>query len=349
MTNNTDSPMLESAYKSVQDCFASAPVIVLGSGHSCAFDIPGMPQLTDYIRSEVPKEVTSDDNQTWKVFEEKLQRLSLETALHETQLSQQLTDLIIRKTWDCIFPADRKVLENVIKNLDYLPLSRLYLHLFNSTHHRIQLITTNYDCLAEYAADAAGYAWATGFGYGYIGNRYSNNHSLTISKGSTAFRMVDVWKVHGSLNWYRATDGITYYFPSVTTAPMDHSPVIVTPGIDKYRRTHEEPFRTIIAGADSAMDAGRSFLCIGYGFNDEHIQPKLLEKCRRDEKAIVVLAKKLTEAAKKVLLDGHCNRFIAFEQWGSSGTRMFNPNHLAGIELTGINLWSLGGLLDRIL
>lgn len=349
MTNNTDSPMLESAYKSVQDCFASAPVIVLGSGHSCAFDIPGTPQLTEYIRSEVPKEVVPDDNQTWKTFEEKLQRLSLEAALQEIQLSLQLTNLIILKTWDYIFPADRKVLKNIIQKLDFLPLSRLYRHLFNSTHHRIQLITTNYECLAEYAADAAGYAWATGFGYGYIGNRYSNNHSLTISKGSTAFRMVDVWKVHGSLNWYRAPDGNTYYLPSVTAPPMEHSPVIVTPGIDKYRRTHEEPFRTIIAGADSAMDAGRSFLCIGYGFNDEHIQPKLLEKCRRDEKSIVVLAKELTEAAKKVLLDGHCKRFVAFEQSGSSGTRMFNPKHLTGVELTGINLWSLGTLLDRIL
>lgn len=341
--------MLESAYKSVQDCFASAPVIVLGSGHSCAFNIPGMPQLTDYIRSEVPKEVAPDDNQTWKTFEEKLQHLTLEAALQEVQLSQQLTNLIILKTRDCIFPADRKVLENVIKNSEYLPLSRLYRHLFNSTHYRIQLITTNYDCLAEYAADAAGYAWATGFGYGYIGYRYSNNHSLTISKGSTAFRMVDVWKVHGSLNWYCAPDGYTYYLPSVTTPPTGHFPVIVTPGIDKYRRTHEEPFRTIITGADSAMDAGRSFLCIGYGFNDEHIQPKLLEKCRRNGKAIVVLAKELTEAAKNVLLDGHCKRFVAFEQWGSSGTRMFNPKHLAGVELPGINLWSLGGLLDSVL
>ncbi|MBF8275351.1 MAG: 2 protein [Candidatus Brocadiaceae bacterium] len=94
MTNNTDSPMLESAYKSVQDCFASAPVIVLGSGHSCAFDIPGMPQLTDYIRSEVPREVAPNDNQTWKTFEEKLQSLSLEAALREIQLSQRLTNLI---------------------------------------------------------------------------------------------------------------------------------------------------------------------------------------------------------------------------------------------------------------
>jgi hypothetical protein len=306
-----------------------------------------MIELTDYLRLEVSKEVAPEDKQTWETLEEKLQHLPLEAALNEVQLSTQLTSLIIQKTWDNISPADRKVLGCVIQNREHLPLSRLFRHLFNSTHKRIQLITTNYDCLAEYAADAAGYAWATGFGYGYIGSRYSH-HLLTISKGNMTFRMADIWKVHGSLNWYRAPDGAIYYLPSVVKPPKDFSPVIVTPGIDKYKRTHEEPFRTIIAGADLAMDGGRSFLCIGYGFNDEHIQPKLLEKCKREEKIIVVLAMELTEAAKKVLLNGHCRRFIAFEKSGD-GTRIFTPERHDGVELPGINLWSLGDLLTLVL
>ena len=126
-----------------------------------------------------------------------------------------------------------------------------------------------------------------------------------------------------------------------------YSSVIVTPGIDKYRRTHEEPFRTTIAGADSAMDAGNSFLCVGYGFNDEHIQPKFLEKCQREEKLIVVLAMELTEAAKAALFGGHCRRFMAFERSGE-GTRVFSPEHQDGIELPGVSLWSLGDLLKQV-
>ena len=43
--------------------------------------------------------------------------------------------------------------------------------------------------------------------------------------------------------------------------------------------------------ADLALDSGNSFFCVGYGFNDDHIQPKLLEKCRQYNKNIVVLAK----------------------------------------------------------
>lgn len=347
MAEEKDTQLIESAYKFVQECFASVPVIVLGSGHSCACDIPGMVELANYLCSEVPKELPSEEKQTWKVFEHKIQTQPLEVVLQEIQLSQKLMDIVIQKTWDCIFPSDKRVLERVIRNHDHLALSRLYNHLFQSTRQRIQVITTNYDCLAEYAADTAGYAWATGFGYGHIGRRYGN-HLLTISKGRVAFRTVDIWKVHGSLNWYRAPDGTTYYLPSVVSPPEDHTSVIVAPGIDKYRRTHEEPFRTIIAGADLAMDDAVSFLCIGYGFNDEHIQPKLLEKCKREEKGIVVVTKELTPAAKQVLLTGQCRRFIAFEQ-SEDSTRMYDPEHLSGTELPGKNIWSLKGLLDSVL
>lgn len=347
MTEGTSSPLLEKAFKFVQDCLASVPVLVLGSGHSCAFGIPGTEELAKYICVEVSKEVEQDDKIQWAIFEDKIKSLTLEAALQEVQISPHLSEQIIRKTHDCIVSADRKLLYNVIQNPDHLPLVRLYHHIFNSTHQRLQIITTNYDCLAEYAANAAGYAWATGFAHGYIGARYGS-YSLSISKGNTAFRMVDLWKVHGSLDWYRGPDGSTLYLPSLTDTLEYYSPVIVTPGIDKYRRTHEEPFRTIIAGADSAMDMGKSFLCVGYGFNDEHIQPKLLDRCKRGEKSIVVLAMKLTAAAKRVLLDGKCKCFVAFEKSGD-GTRMYTPEYLAGVELPNVNLWLLGSLLGHVL
>lgn len=342
-----ETPVLESACKAVQDCFASAPVIVLGSGHSCASGLPDMSQLAAHLCSTVPNEAASADQGTWRAVEEKLRTMPLEMALHDIQLGPELTDVIIRKTWDCITPTDKAVLDLVIQDSAQLPLSRLFRHLFNSTHPRIQVVTTNYDCLAEYAADAAGYAWATGFGYGYVGARWGN-HLLTIYKGATAFRMVDVWKVHGSLNWYRAPDGTTYYLPSVNAIPSGYQPVIVTPGTDKYRKTHAEPFRTVMAGADSAMEDARGFLCVGYGFNDEHIQPKLLEKCRHEQRSIIVLAKTLTAEAKKVLLDGTCKRFLAFEESGD-GTRVFSVEARDGVELPGVNLWSLGSLLDRVM
>lgn len=346
--NNEENSPVEIAYKFVQDCLASNPVIILGSGHSAAYGIPDVNQLGVYLIGNVSTLISKEDEASWNRFKEALKQKHLEAALHDVQLSPQVTKLIIEKTWEFIYSADKNALYQVINSLSGIfPLARLYDHLFQSTHPRISLITTNYDHIAEYAADVAGYAWTTGFDYGYIGQRCIKQ-PVTIYKNQTPFRMVDIWKVHGSIRWYRGKDGIVYNFPSTDAIPDEFLPAIVTPGINKYKETHEEPFRSILTGADLALDSGNSFLCVGYGFNDDHIQPKLLEKCRRYNKNIVVLAKKLTDAAKKVLLDGGCKHFLAFEE-DDNGTRMFNCEHCEGIVLRDLNLWSIGDLLERVL
>lgn len=339
--------LLTYACESVQRCFAMNPVIVLGSGHSCAFNIPGMEQLANYLNEEIPKKILPKDKTVWGKLKNEIMTVGLEAALQKVQISSELNDLIISKTWEAIFPHDRKVLEKIVSDPNYLPLSKLFRHLFNSTNLRIQLITTNYDCLAEYAADASANAWSTGFGHGYIGNRYSNQ-ILKFHKGTIPFRVVDIWKVHGSLDWYLHKDSSVYYLPSVTVTPKEFSNVIVTPGIEKYRRTHDEPFRSVLAGADLAMEQGNSFVCVGYGFNDEHIQPKLVQRCKKDGKQVVVIVKKLTPASQKVLLNGNFKDFIVFEE-SSYGTKMYSQHYTSGIEIPDVNLWSLEGVLQKVI
>lgn len=348
MEENLEKSLLEFIYKFVQDCFATNPVIILGSGHSAAYGIPGVQMLGEHLIDTVTPLIDKENETAWQKFREVLKQKHLEAALHEVQLGPQVTKLLIQTTWEFIYAADKKAFSEIVKSLsEVFPLARLYAHLFQSTHLRLSVITTNYDHIAEYAADLAGYAWTAGFDYGYIGQRCVKQ-PVTIYKNQTPFRMVDLWKVHGSIKWYRGSDGIVYNFPSLDILPEGFTPAIVTPGINKYKETHEEPFRSIVAGADLALDLSNSFFCIGYGFNDDHIQPKLLEKCRRYNKNIVVLAKKLTDAAKKVLLDGGCKNFLAFEEM-DGGTRMFNCEHCSGVELKGIKLWALGDLLDRVL
>ena len=346
MSTPTDDPR-EQAVAAIQACLAMLPVIVLGSGHSAAFGLPGMDHLRDHLLREAPSRVLPDDLPTWQAFEEAVRRSPLETALHEVHLKPDLMRVVINETWKCCFPHDKAVLDRIVRNETTLPLSRLYNYLFRSTHPRLAVVTTNYDRLAEFAADAAGYAWSTGFGHGYIGVR-DLGCKLSVHRDGIAMRMVDICKVHGSLDWFQATDGAMYSLPAVSDSLNGLAPLMVVPGIDKYRRAYDEPFRSSIAGADQAIKAGNSFLCIGYGFNDEHIQPPLLEQCRRQEKPLIVLTKVLTPAAKELLLDGKCRRFCAFEET-TRGTRMFNYDNRAGLDLDGVNLWSLGPVLDQVL
>ncbi len=331
----------------IQECLSAMPVIVLGSGHSAAFGLPGMDQLRDHLLGNVPPRVAAADAATWGQFEKAVSHKPLEAALHDVHLSAELMGIVVDETWKCCFPHDQRVLQAVVRNACELPLARLLGYLFRSTHLRISIVTTNYDRVAEYAADSAGFGWTTGFGHGYIGHRHMGR-KLSIQMDGAPLRMLDIWKVHGSLDWFGAADGTMYSLPAFSAPPGGFAPLMVTPGGDKYRRAYDEPFRASITGADQAIRAGNSFLCIGYGFNDEHVQPVLLERCRRQEKPIVVLAKQLTSAAKAFLLDGRCRRFAAFEEM-ASGTRMFSPDYPAGVDVPGINLWSLGQCLDKVL
>jgi len=50
--------------------------------------------------------------------------------------------------------------------------------------------------------------------------------------------------------------------------------------VSKFQRTHDEPFRSAIQGADLALEHAKGYVCVGFGFRDTHIEPKLVERCR---------------------------------------------------------------------
>ena len=98
--------------------------------------------------------------------------------------------------------------------------------------------------------------------------------------------------------------------------------MIVPPGKEKYSSTHNEPYRTIIAEADTAFVQAGAYLCVGYGFNDEHIQPKLLAQISKG-KPIVILARTMTPACKKHIIDAGINKYLIFEFSDSTHTKVY--------------------------
>ena len=97
---------------------------------------------------------------------------------------------------------------------------------------------------------------------------------------------VNIWKVHGSLDWFETPNKENVYLPLSENIPQGHKPLIVTPGLSKYAETHKEPYRTIFTQADTEIQKANGFLCIGYGFNDEHVQPKLIQQIKRSTKEV---------------------------------------------------------------
>ncbi len=338
----------ETAQEFAQRAISATPVIILGSGASAAHGVPGMGALAMHLMAALPPTGwTADENREWGAFLSHLGGgADLESALQAVRPTERQTHFVANATRDLLVPSDLAVLSALLADRHHLPLSRLYRHLFDSTHTTLHVITPNYDRLAEYAADAADISSFNGFNYGYLQSRASDSKTRITVRGREA-RTVAVWKVHGSLDWFQNAARQIIGVRSALTVPADYAPLMITPGIDKYRLTHGEPFRTILACSDNALENARAYLCIGYGFNDEHVQTKLIERCHRDSTPLVVITKELTMTARAFLASGQCRGYLAIEE-GPAGARAYMHDSPGGFDLDK-PLWRLDQFLDHML
>lgn len=338
----------EVALEFAQNAISSVPVIILGSGASAAHGVPGMGALAAHLIAAVPPVAwTPEESEEWSRFLAQLAGgADLESALQAVRPTERQTQFIATATRSFLLPADLLALESVLADRRALPLSRLYKHLFDSTHNNIHVVTPNYDRLAEYAADAADVSTFTGFNFGYLQSRARHANTRVVINRREA-PTVSVWKVHGSLDWFQDAANQIVGLRSSLDAPANYSPLMITPGIDKYRLTHGEPFRTILACSDHAIENARAYFCVGYGFNDEHLQTKLIERCDQDSVPLVVITKDLTTTAKSFLTGGRCRKYLAIED-GASGARAYMHDAPAGFDLDE-PLWRLDQFLDHVL
>lgn len=339
---------LDVAIEDGQRCLKSLPVIVLGSGASIPFGLPGMSDLARRLMESSPEGALGQSVRwIWKKFIAALEASNdLESALGGVQMNEELTNHVVEHTWMHVGETDAKAFGDLARNPEPPPLSRLYRHLFNSTHRTLSVVTTNYDRLAEYAADLERFDHYTEFTHGYIRWRQSNSR-ISFTQNSRSARMVEIWKVHGCLDWFRGNDQQIVAFTATRAIPEGFRPAIVTPGLEKYKEAYQEPFRSVINGADDALMSAGAYLCIGFGFNDEHIQPKLMERWKSGKALLVILTKELSGSAKSMLADAGGCKFLALEE-SSPGTRMWSHQVRDGAILQDVNLWRLSDFLDQM-
>ena len=324
--------------KIIQRYLEKQPVIILGTGATIPYGLPSMPELANHL-----KESIKDKSTEWGSFLSALEKKGdLEIALQEAQLPPALTSKIIISTWQFINHKDLGYYEKLINETEKeFPLRDLFLKLLQSHPKHLKVITTNYDRIAEYAADLVEAIIHTGFS-----GKYLLSFTQNYLKNYPNQNRVDIWKVHGSLDWFNRGSNLSFSSPLAKEIPENTMPLIVTPGIIKYQQTHLEPYRTVMHEADKALMQATCFLCIGYGFNDEHVQPKLIQQVQQKGKPIVTIVKKLTEAGKDLLLENHV-KSIVLEEAGTNKTcfHYFENNEYKSETMDG-NFWRLNEFLN---
>lgn len=331
-----------------QACITATPVIILGSGASIAAGIPGMGQLRDHLLAlPDPIGFTDAELEPWNQFKEALSKNpNLEAVLHEINLPDVLDDLIVDATWEYLQPYDISAFNKMLSQTKKLPLTILFQHLLRSTNTEIDVVTPNYDRVAEYAADMGEIYHETGFSYGHMRRRMGDLRQ-SVNIGSQQVNRVNIWKVHGSFEWFSDEQGIIRALPISHAKPSNWKPAIVTPGIQKYKRTYNEPFVSIKAASDRAFSNASAFFCSGFGFNDDHIQTKLKERCRSKQVPLVLITMEITESAKAFFQGDFCNEYLAIE-YANEGCRIYCPEFPDGEIVTESDYWQLESFLTLI-
>lgn len=328
--------------KFAQSCFQGCPTIVLGSGASMPYGLPSMGNLSDYLLNNLNTDGKAEEDSWLLVRTALADGDHLEAALEGKTLPDSLLSKIVGLTWSCVNDKDKLMLEKSAMSNPEMALGKLLAGMFKSTQPEVHIVTTNYDRIAEYACNSKGILFQTGFAPGYA-QKWETTGRIKFRHGSKPSRVVKIWKVHGSLDWFTTSDNRTIGLPVFELPDSDKfTPLIVTPGLNKFGKTHEEPFRTTMNGADDALKNATAFLCVGFGFRDEHIEPKIVERCRENNIPTVVIARSLTDEAKEFLRNKAGSNYMGIEMSGE-GSRVYSNSSPDGVEVPIPDLWSLEG------
>lgn len=327
----------------VQGMLAERPVVILGTGTSIPHGLPSMSLLAEQL-----KQAGTSDLPGWRELAQALDGgQDLEQALHNVQMPRETMEFVIRTTWEIIAEKDLEFYDQLLEGHVAFPLADLFRHLLRTADARLSVVTTNYDRVAEFAANRVGAYVSTGMTVGWLQRFVARCVNSEHAPAPGYEGAVAVLKVHGSLDWFLDRADSVVGVPLARAIPKDTRPLIVTPGVSKYREVHKDPFRTVMSASDAVLRGARCYVCVGYGFNDEHVQPVLMQRVRKDDVALLVVAKSLTSQARRAFLDAPPKRFLMIEESGK-GSMVYAPSAPEGIELAGVNIWQLGAFMGMV-
>jgi hypothetical protein len=338
-------------YRALQDICRKIPVIIAGSGASCAAGMPGMPTLKEHLLESIPK----DFSDLWKLISDDLQKnVDLETALNNNKPDDKLENEIIKIVGHYISKKDREIRHKYFNNKLIIPIEKLLKYYKDNI---LNIITPNYDCLVEYCCDKLKIPVSTG-SYGYFRKYYHYDNlkeglryfsRSTKIKGNQKYRIqtpfqVRLYKLHGSVDWYDINGEIVSDSTLYESDKPDEKRLIITPGSNKYRNTHGNPFRDLIHAADDVIRSGNTFLMVGYGFNDKHLEEILQKRLKEDAKPGIIITKELSQNAIDIL-NISPNVWSVSQQ--NSGSRINHNGET--FNLDNLEIWKIDEFVKEVL
>lgn len=337
-------------YKRIQNIInaSPSPVIVLGSGASAPYGIASMGELANSLRNMFSKKKYSNSEsiECVKKFLLNLdEEMGLEEALLKVRVTAEVEHDIIIHVWTLISSQDNDLLKDLVVGIRSIELSTLFEKIIYKRYDSVvNVVTTNYDRIAEYAASKTDAFINTGFSHSYCGSMKPKLDAYPNKLKNSYVGRINIWKVHGSLDWF-TKNGSTYYMPGINEIPEGFVPCIITPGTNKYERTSLDPHRSLLTHIDEDFLNASGFVCIGYGFNDIHVHPKLLAAAKKRKLPILIITKDITDSIQKNVMTGDYDYMVVCSDGNKGSVLKTNDDELI---IPNEKLWDLGNLCKII-
>lgn len=195
---------------------------------------------------------------------------------------------------------------------------------------RLKVFTTNYDLCFERAASALGGVVIDGFSFTpprhydprYFGYDIIRRPRTSEDQGNYLEGVFLLYKLHGSVNWARAADGLIRETPK----PSPDEACLIYPARGKFQQSFLQPHLESLSQYLAALrEPNTCVIAIGVGFNDDHLSEPLLAAVRSNPHLRLVIADPGVVARERE--GGGANRYWqAFFGLGASGEDVWFVN-----------------------
>jgi len=148
--------------------------------------------------------------------------------------------------------------------------------------HPVEIFTPNYDLLAEQALEQCRVPYFDGF----VGSHSTFFDVASIEQDVLPPRWSRIWKLHGSINWWRTTDGNVERHGAASTDGTAGRQMIY-PSHLKYDQSRRLPYLAMLDRLKSFLARGQAVLITcGYSFADQHLNEVILQGLSGNPKAV---------------------------------------------------------------
>lgn len=148
--------------------------------------------------------------------------------------------------------------------------------------HAIEIFTPNYDLLIEQAMEQQKVPYFDGF----VGSKNAFFDLTSMENDVLPLRWARLWKIHGSINWWRSSDGDVVR-GDYSLMEDDVEQQMIYPSHWKYDQSRRLPYLAMLDRLRNFLSSGQAVLITnGYSFSDQHLNEVILHGLKSNATAV---------------------------------------------------------------